>query len=113
MENPAISPVQIEQDIAGILVPVIGVKVDVESFAVADAQEFYVCGMEQFGSGPQPLPGQGSPGLVVDQANPIQVVRHRCELSADSLLSEPESALSRVSHGFLRRGMIIKRTHLV
>jgi hypothetical protein len=51
VNHSGIGAVQIEQDIAGILVVFIRVDVDVEFFAVADAQEFYGSGMEQFGWG--------------------------------------------------------------
>src|SRR5208283_3105167 len=92
--------------ITGILVVFIRVDVDVESFAVADAQELRVCGMEQLSGGPQPLSRQWPAGPVVNQANQIQIVRHRRELAAHSLLSEHESTISRTSHFFLRRAAV-------
>lgn len=66
------------------------VDVDVECFAVADAQEFYDGGMEQLGWCPEPVSRQRPAGPMVNQANQIQIVRHDRELAADSLLSEHE-----------------------
>ena len=59
VENPGSRIVQIEQNIARVLVEVVRMNIDIESLAVADAQESNFSWMEQLGGSPEPLSGQG------------------------------------------------------
>ena len=93
VEDAGIGTVEIEQDIARVLVEVVRVNIDIESLAVADAQEAYVSRMEQLGRSPQALSRQWAAGLVVNQAQAIEVVRHGGELAADGLCGEGKSAV--------------------
>jgi hypothetical protein len=59
-------------------------NIDIESFAVPDAQESQVGLVQQFDRGPHPFSFQRPASLVVDQAKPIYVVRHGRELASHS-----------------------------
>src|SRR5207245_7371869 len=55
----------------------------------------------------------GPPRLVVNQADQVQLVRHRCELPANGLQSEKESAVVHDRHFAVetdRRTMNLQRT---
>jgi hypothetical protein len=106
LQNPGRCAIEIQQNVAGILAVGVGMDVDVAAFAVADAQETYGGGMEQLGGAPQPFSGKGPTGPVVNQAHQVQVVRHGCQLAADGLYSEQESATSIGRHFFLRRAAV-------
>ena len=88
--------IQVHQDIAGIALLGVGLKVHVTAFPVAHAQEAEVAGWVQLGSGPQPLSGESSSGLVVNQSDQVEVVRHGRELAAHGQQSQMEST---VEHG--------------
>ena len=49
--------------------------------------------MAELYAGPQPLSGKGPLGLMVDQADQVEVVRHRRKLAAYGLQGEIESAV--------------------
>jgi hypothetical protein len=76
--------VQIQQDIASVTRPGIGLEIDIAALAVAHAQKSYGRFPDQLGGRPQPLSGKRSPGSLVNQPNQIQVVGHCGELAADS-----------------------------
>ena len=68
----------------------------VAAFAVANAQEPDGGRMAQLGSGPQSLSWERPSGLVVNETDEIEVVRHGRELAAYGLHGEIESE---VEHG--------------
>jgi hypothetical protein len=88
--------VQIHQDIAGILFLRVGLNIHVTAFAVAHAQEADGRRVEQLRRGPQPLSGERSSGLMVNQSNQIEVMRQTRELAAHGLQSQMKST---VEHG--------------
>jgi hypothetical protein len=52
--------------------------------------------MDQFRGGPQPLSGKSSSGVMMNQSNQVEAMRHAGELPAHSLQSQMEST---VEHG--------------
>src|SRR5262245_35344554 len=55
LHNLGVRAVQINKNVAGVLIPGAGLNVDIVSFAIANTQESDGCRMEQLGSRPQPL----------------------------------------------------------
>lgn len=90
--------VQIDENVAGILAARVGHNVDVTAFPVAGAQETDRGRGNQLPRRPEPLAGHGSPGGVVDQANQVQVVGHRCQLPANGLQGKKKSAVFHDRH---------------
>jgi hypothetical protein len=88
LHDRRISAVQIDENIACILVSGVGLDVYVASLAVADAQEPDSRGMHQLSRLPKSFSGKRTTCLVVNQADQIQLVRHRGELATDGLASQ-------------------------
>lgn len=86
--------IQVHQDIAGIALLRIGLNVYVTAFPVAHAQEPRCSWMGELGRGPQPLSGKSSSGLVVDQADEIEIVGHSRDLAAHSPQGPIESTVA-------------------
>ena len=94
--NGWVSLIQIDEDITGIALLCVGMEVHVTAFPVANAQEPDGGRMGQLGNGPQPLSGEWSASLVMDETDEIKVVRHSRELAAHGQQREIEST---VEHG--------------
>ncbi len=77
--------IQVDQNIAGVLVPAIGVNVEVVSLPIVGAEKRDGGRTEQLRCAPQTLPRQWLPGLIVNQTNQLQVIRHRGKLPANGL----------------------------
>jgi len=88
--------IQVHQDIAGIVIFGVGLKVYITAFPVAHAQEPQGGRMDQLSSGPQPLSGKSSSGPMVNQADQVEIVRHGRHLAAHGLAGQIESA---IKHG--------------
>jgi hypothetical protein len=96
LDDGWVAVIQVNEDVAGIAPLCIGMDVHVAAFPVADAQEPDGGRMNQLGSGPQPLSGEGPSGVGMNETDKIEVVRHSRELASDGLQSEIESE---VEHG--------------
>ena len=96
LHNGWVSVIQIDEDIAGVALLCVGMEVHVTAFAVANAQEPDGGRMGQLGNRPQPLSGECSASLVMDETDEIQVARHGRELVAHGPQSEMEST---IEHG--------------
>jgi hypothetical protein len=66
LEHPWSAMIEIEQNISGILIPAIGVKIDVEAFPIAHAQETEVGLSQQVDGGPQSFSVERPAALMVD-----------------------------------------------
>ncbi len=88
--------IQVHQDIAGIAVLGVGLHVHVAAFAVAHAQEPQCGGMGELGRGPQALSRESSSGLIVNQTDQVELVRHGCDLAAHGPQGQIEST---IEHG--------------
>ena len=92
-ERGRIGVVQIQQDVAGVPVVSIGLKVYVTAFTIANAQESYCRLLAQLGGRPEPFARECRPGDVVDQSNQIQIMRHRRELPSDGMQREEQATI--------------------
>ncbi len=85
--------IQVDQNIAGVLVPAIRVNVDVVSFPVVGAEKRDSGRAEQLRCAPQAPPRQWLPGLIVNQTNQIQVMRHGRQVPANGLGGEQKAVI--------------------
>src|ERR1700730_12413130 len=76
-----------------VLVSGVGLDVHVASLAVANAQKPDGSHTHQLGCRPKPFSGKRTTCLVVNQANQIQLVRHRRELATDGMPSQKKSTV--------------------
>jgi hypothetical protein len=101
--------VQVDQDVAGVVVLGVGVKVDIAALLIAPAQEANGGQMGQLVRSPQPFSGERSFSGVMNQPNEIQLVRHGRELAANGLSGEQESPIEHTillgAHPSLPRAM--------
>ena len=88
-----IGTIQIDQNIACVLVSGVGVNVHVAPLAVANAQKPDCSGMKQLGCRPKSFSGKRTTCLVVNQTNQIQFVGHRREMASDGLPGQKKSAV--------------------
>ena len=85
--------VQVDENVAGVVVGGVGLHIDVAAFAVANAQEPHDGSAPQLFRRPQPFPGKRSPRQMVNQTDQVQLVGHGGELCANSLQGEKETAV--------------------
>src|ERR1022692_299782 len=90
--------VQVDENIACVLIPRVGVEINIASLAVAGAQKPEGRGTHQLPCAPQPFPRESASALSVNQADQIQFTRHCRQLFRNSLPSQKESP---VVHGSL------------
>ena len=88
-----IAVVQIQQDIAGVAVLCVRLDVNVTPLTVANAQKSYGRLLGQLSGRPQPFTGECPTGIVVNQADQIQLMRHGRELPADGLQRDEQSTI--------------------
>jgi hypothetical protein len=88
-----IGVVQIQQDVAGVPVVSIGLKVYVTAFTIANAQESYCRLMAQLGGRPEPFARECGSGGVVNQPNQIEIMWHRGELSSNAAQGEEQTTI--------------------
>lgn len=108
-----IGTIQIDQNIASVLVSGVGVNVDVTPLAVASTQKADGRGTRQLSCRPEPFTGKWAASQVVNQADQIKIAGHCGQLSANGLPGEKETAVfhdRNVAVGTNRRTMNIQRT---
>ncbi len=88
-----IGTIQIDQDIACVLVSGVGVNVHITPLAVASAQKADGSGTRQLGCCPKPFSRERATCLLVNQTDQVQFVGHRREMSADGLPGQKESTV--------------------
>lgn len=88
-----IGVVQIQQDVAGVPVVSIGLKVYVTAFTIANAQESYCRLLAQLGGRPEPFARKRGSGGVVNQPNQIEIMWHRGELSSNATQGEEQTTI--------------------
>jgi hypothetical protein len=86
---------------------VIELNVDIETVAIASTQKADRSRLEQLLGCPHTFTRKWAVRMGVDQSEAVETVRHRCELAADGLQSEKESAIEHTipssAHSSLRR----------
>ena len=88
-----IGMIQIDQNVAGVLVSRIGVNVHVAPLAVASTQKADSSGASQLGCGPKPFSRKRATCLLVNQTDQIKFVGHRSQLATDGLPGQKESTI--------------------
>jgi len=85
--------VQIDQNVACVLLSPVGLNVHIATFQVASAQKPNRGCVRQLLGGPEPFARKSPMRLVVNQTDEVQLVWHCRELPANTLQSDPESAV--------------------
>ena len=93
LHDHRIGTIQVDENIAGVLVSGVGLDVHVASLAVANAQKAYGRRMQQLGRRPKSFPRKRTMGLMVNQADQIQLVGHGCKLATDGLPGQKKSTV--------------------
>ena len=108
-----IGTIQIDQNIAGVLVAGVGVNVNVTPLAIARAEKADGSGAHQLGGRPESFAGKWAARQVVNQTDQIEFVGHGGQLSANGLPGEKETAVfhdRNFAAGTNRRTMNLQRT---
>jgi hypothetical protein len=85
--------IEVDENVAGVVVAGVGVKVDVAAVAVAASQESDDCWSRQLISRPESFAGHCPSSPVVNQADLVQLVGHRRELPANGPPGEKKSVV--------------------
>jgi len=92
--------IQVDQNVAGVLIDAIGTEIDIKPLAVAGAEEPHRRLSQESGRGPEPFAGKWSSGLVMNQADQVRSARHGRKLLADGLQRKRESVIKH-AHGLI------------
>ena len=92
VDDPRIGSIQVHQNVAGVAVDGERGEVNVESLAVASAQEPYRWSHSEQACRPQPFTGAGPSGKAMNGTDQIQFARHRCQLPANGRQGDKKSA---------------------
>src|SRR6266702_4004481 len=85
--------IQVDENVAGVMVVGVGLHIDVAAFAVARAQEAHRGGTSQLLGCPKPFARERLPGPVMNQADQEQLIGHGGKLSANGPQGEKETAV--------------------
>jgi len=88
-----IGAIQIDQDIAGVLISGVGVNVNVTPLAVASSQKADGSGAHQLGCCPKSFSGKRAARQVMNQTDQIQFVGHCSEMATDGLPGQKKSTI--------------------
>ncbi len=105
--------IQIDENVACVLLSTVGLNIHIATFQVASAQKPNRGRVGQLVGGPQPFARKGAMSLVVNQTDEVQLMRHCRELPANTLQSDPESAVVHDRHSVAatkRRTMDFRQT---
>jgi hypothetical protein len=105
--------IEIDKNVAGVLVAGVGLHIDVAAFAVAHAQEADRSRRGQLLGRPEPFAGERLPSPVVNQADQVELVGHGGQLAANGLQGEKETEVfhdRNFAVGTNRRTMNFQRT---
>ena len=105
--------IQVDENVAGVLVVGVGLHIDVAALAVAHAQKADRGRMANCASSRGVSPGNACRVQVVNQADQVEIVGHGGQLSANGLQGEKETAVfhdRNFAVGTNRRTMNFERT---
>ena len=108
-----IGAIQVDQNIAGVLVAGVGVNVYVTPFAVASTKKAEGRGANQLSCRPESFSGKRAASPVVNQTDQIEVAGHGGRLSTNGLPGEKQTAVfhdRNFAVGTNRRTMNFQRT---
>ena len=92
--------IQVDQNVAGVLIDAIGTEIDVKALAVAGTEEPHRRRIQKPGRGPEPFAGKRPSGLVMNQADQVRSARHGSKLLADGPQRKRKSVIEHV-HGLI------------
>jgi len=98
LQHRWLSGIEVDENIACVLVPRVGIEINLASLAVAGAQKPDGRGTHQLPGAPQPFSWESASALSVNQADQIQFARHCRQLFRNSSPGQKESP---VVHGSL------------
>jgi len=105
--------IQVDQNVACVLVAGVGLHIDVASFTVAHAQKPDGGRVPQLLRGPQPFTWKRSPSRMMNQTDQVQLLGHGRELPANGLQGDKKSAVVHDRNSVVvtnRRTMDFQRT---
>ena len=85
--------IQVDENVAGVLIAGVGLHIDVTAFAVAHTQKADRGRSCQLLSSPESFPRERLPSPVVNQADQVELAGHGGQLSANGLQGEEETAV--------------------
>ena len=88
--------IQVEENIAGVAILGVGEKIDVKTLKVACAQEAQYRSPQQLSNIPDSFAWARPSCGAMDQANEIELIRHRQQLATDCMRRDEEST---IGHG--------------
>jgi hypothetical protein len=88
-----IGTIQVDENVACVLVSGVGLQVDVASFAVASAQKADGRRIRQLNRRPKSFSGKRAARQVVNQTDQVQFVGHRRQMATDGLPGQKESTV--------------------
>jgi len=113
VQHHGIWAVQVNQDVARVSIVGVGLNVDITSLTVANPQKSDGSSTDQLTGSPKPFSGERAMCWLMNQADQIQLVGHGCELAANGLPGEKNSAVvhdRNLAIGTTRRTMNSQRT---
>jgi hypothetical protein len=93
VDDLRVSPIQIEEDVAGIAAVGIRPKVNIESLAIATTQKAYNRRLRELIGRPESLSRAAASGNRMNQTEQIKFVGHGRDLAADGVQGDKQSAL--------------------
>jgi len=106
--NGRITAIQIQEDVAGVVVASVGLDKHVTALAIANAQKADDRCLSQLSGRPQTFTWEGPARSVMDQADQVELAGHGPELPTACLQCEKEAA---VRHKSLARRRTRRRMH--
>jgi hypothetical protein len=85
--------IQLDENVACVLVASVGLHIDVAAFAVAHTQKADGGSSAQLFRRPKSFAGKRIPGLMVNQTDQVQLAGHGGELFPNGLQGEKETAV--------------------
>src|ERR1035438_8450929 len=98
LDNCPIRAIQVDENVTGVSIPGEGLNIDIASFPISSAQKSNRGRVRQLRCGPKSFTGKRTPSLAVNQTDQIHVVGHCCQLTANGLLSNKETAVFHDRH---------------
>jgi len=92
-QNGRITAIQIQQDVAGVVVASVGLDKHVTALAIANAQKADDRCLGQLSGRPQTFTWEGAARSVMDQADQVELAGHGSKLATDCLQRDEEAAV--------------------
>jgi len=93
LDHRPIRAIQIDENIAGVVPTGEGMDVNVAAFPISSTEKSNCGGVQQLSCRPQSFAGERPSGWAMNQSDQIQLVRHRCQLAANGLRGNKQTAV--------------------